>query len=245
MTYIACTLGRKPKCGGCASGTTESKSSCHWPMQKACRNLVILMQKRPFRLSQTITHDEQNSEGKTFNAEDFSKISLNDRLFSNCSFHGCNLSKTLFQKTKVCSCTFVGCNLSLVALDGCRIQDVRFLNCKIVGAEFFKCEKLFFSANFENCLLQYCNFSDLRMKNANFSRSKIKECYFSNTSLDGANFSGAELPGTIFLNCDLCKADFSSATQYSIDPGANKIKKAKFSLPEAVGLLHGLDIIIV
>jgi uncharacterized protein YjbI with pentapeptide repeats len=130
-------------------------------------------------------------------------------------------------------------------LDGCRIQDVRFLDCKIVGAEFFKCEKFFFSANFENCMIQCCNFSDLNMKKANFSGSKIKECYFMNTCLNGANFSGAELLGTTFHNCDLCKADFSRTTQYSIDPGTNKIKKAKFSLPEVVGLLHGLDITIV
>ncbi|MEI8366028.1 MAG: hypothetical protein WCF65_06385 [Parachlamydiaceae bacterium] len=44
---------------------------------------------------------------------------------------------------------------------------------------------------------------------------------------------------------DRLKTDFSQATRYSIDPKTNKIKKAKFSFPEVVGLLNGFDITIV
>jgi fluoroquinolone resistance protein len=83
------------------------------------------------------------------------------------------------------------------------------------------------------------------MKNAVFSGSKIKESHFTNTCLNSADFSGADLSGTIFHNCELSKADFTSAFQYAINPQTNKIKKAKFSLPEAAGLLHGFDITIV
>lgn len=83
------------------------------------------------------------------------------------------------------------------------------------------------------------------MKDISFKESKIHEAYFSNTILNGASFADSDLLGTIFHNCDLCKADFSTASRYSIDPQTNKIKKAKFSLPEAVGLLQGFDIIIV
>lgn len=130
-------------------------------------------------------------------------------------------------------------------LEGCRFQDIKFIDCKIIGAEFFKCEKTFFSASFKNCLMQYCNFSDLNMKNSTFNGSKLKDSYFTNTLLNGANFNDVDLEGTIFHNCDLRKADFSSATQYDIDPQANKIKKAKFSLPDAIGLLRGFDITII
>ena len=129
-------------------------------------------------------------------------------------------------------------------LYGCRFQDVHCRGCKIVGAEFFKCEKSFFSMNFTNCLIQYGNFSDLNMKNCTFKESKVKECHFTNTLLQGADFSDADLSGTLFHNCDLRKADFSSAIQYAIDPLTNTIKKARFSLPEAVGLLHGFGIVL-
>jgi fluoroquinolone resistance protein len=83
------------------------------------------------------------------------------------------------------------------------------------------------------------------MKNTSFDGSKMRESYFTNTCLNNANFNGVDLQGTTFHHCDLGKADFSSAMNYSIDPITNKIKKAKFSFPEVVGLLHGFDIIIV
>jgi len=50
---------------------------------------------------------------------------------------------------------------------------------------------------------------------------------------------------TVFENTILEKVDFSTSFNYSIDPEMNKIKKAKFSLPEVIGLLNKYDIEIV
>ena len=186
-----------------------------------------------------------SSEGQAIKSEDFSKKSLAGRTFTSCSFNSCDFSESILRNTKFCNCTFVNCNLSLPKLDGCRFQDAQFIECKIVGAEFFKCEKTFFSTSFKKCLLHYCNFSDLNMKNTSFNGSNLKESYFTNTLLNSADFTNVDLSGTIFHNCDLCKADFSSAKKYDIDPQTNKIKEAKFSLPDAVGLLRGFNITII
>lgn len=183
-------------------------------------------------------------EGQIIKSENIAK-NLDGYSFNECTFENCDFSESVLRNTRFCVCNFVNCNLSLIKLDGCRFQDIRFVDCKIVGAEFFKCDRTFFSVNFKNCILQYCNFSDLNMKHTSFSGSKLREGYFTNTILIGANFSDVDLTGTIFHNCDLCKADFSKAIQYNIDPQTNKIKKAKFSLPEAVGLLRAFDITIV
>lgn len=80
------------------------------------------------------------------------------------------------------------------------------------------------------------------MKNTLFAGGKLTESHFTNTSLTGALFDDINLSGTVFHNCDLSKTDFSTAKQYDIDPRTNKIAKAKFSLPEAVGLLRAFDI---
>lgn len=186
-----------------------------------------------------------HNEEQIYKSEDFSKKYFGSHSFTCCVFQTCNFSESLLQNAKFFGCTFVGCNLSLVKLDNCRLQDAQFIDCKIVGADFCRFQKTFFSASFKNTLLHYCNFSDLNMKNNIFSGSRVKESYFSNTCLTGADFSDVDLSGTIFHNCDLCKADFSTATQYEIDPLTNKIKKAKFSLPEAVGLLRAFDIVII
>jgi len=42
----------------------------------------------------------------------------------------------------------------------------------------------------------------------------------------------------------LTEADLSKARNYLIDPGLNQLKKAKFSLPEAMSLLYNMDIIL-
>lgn len=82
-------------------------------------------------------------------------------------------------------------------------------------------------------------------KKVSFGGSKLNDCHFTNTNLIGADFGEVNLSGTIFHKCDLSMADFTTAIQYDIDPQTNKIKKAKFSLPEALGLLRCFDVMIV
>ncbi|MBA3816424.1 MAG: pentapeptide repeat-containing protein [Parachlamydiaceae bacterium] len=180
-------------------------------------------------------------ENQVIQSENFLKKTLENQIFNSCSFNSCDFSESLLRNAHFCTCTFTNCNLSLAKLDGCRFQDVRFVDCKIVGAEFFKCEKTFFSPKFENCLLHYCNFSDLNMKKISFVGNKLKECHFTNTNLISADFGEVDLYGTAFHNCDL----FTSSVRYDFDPQTNKIRKAKFSLYEAVGLLRGFGITIV
>lgn len=182
---------------------------------------------------------------KIIKSESFSKKSLEGEDFQGCSFIGCDITESNLRNTKFCACTFTNCNLSIPKLEGCRFQDVKFIECKIVGADFFKCEKTFFSPSFKKCFLHYCNFSDLNMKNISIKDCKIHEVHFSHTLLNGAIFENTDLSGTIFHQCDLSQADFSTSSRYNIDPQTNKIKKAKFSLPEAIGLLQGFDILIV
>ena len=82
----------------------------------------------------------------------------------------------------------------------------------------------------------------------------MKKTKFEDCSLKEVDFSAADLSMAVFLNCDLSqavfqqtnleKADFRTAFNYSLNPEANKIKKAKFSLSGIVGLLGKYDIII-
>jgi hypothetical protein len=48
----------------------------------------------------------------------------------------------------------------------------------------------------------------------------------------------------VFERSNLERADFTTSWSYSINPEVNKLKKTKFSLPEIVGLLNNLDIVI-
>jgi len=84
---------------------------------------------------------------------------------------------------------------------------------------------------------------------------KIKKTIFRDTKLEEVDFTECDLPGSVFENCDLAratfdhtileKADFTTSFNYSLDPEINRIKKARFSLPDVIGLLHKYDIEII
>ena len=69
-----------------------------------------------------------------------------------------------------------------------------------------------------------------------------KEANFNDADLSDANFKGTDFLQSIFSNTNLFRADFRNAYNYGIDLNSNKVKKAKFSLPDAAALLKSFDI---
>jgi len=183
-------------------------------------------------------------EDQVFEGMDYTKVSFAGHHFSSCTFKDCLFMESSFCNAQFVFCTFIRCNLSLVNTEGCRFQETTFEACKIVGAKFYLCEKRFFSIQAKHCVLKSCNFSDLKMKKVDFSESQFSDCDFKETDLTEGNFSGCMFEETLFHNCQLIRADFRNAQNYEIDPQTNKIAKAKFSLPEALSLLKGFDILI-
>ena len=98
--------------------------------------------------------------------------------------------------------------------------------------------------NFDECLLDHSRFIGLDLSETKFINCKARQMDFEGANLENADFSGADLEGTRFINCDLSRANFSNALNYAINAGQNKLHKTHFSLPEAVSLLHSLDIIL-
>ena len=169
--------------------------------------------------------------------KDLSLKNYDSTHFKDSSFTSCDWKYKTFE-----SCFFESCNLSLVELDFTKIQDVSFKNCKIVGAKFCSIHKFSHDFLFKGCLLIECNFSDLSLIKTSFIDCDLKECYFDKSILREADFTGSSLRGTLFSNSDLRKANFDEAKDYVIDPTINKISKAIFSFPHAIGLLQGLDV---
>ncbi|NQT60514.1 MAG: pentapeptide repeat-containing protein [Bacteroidetes bacterium] len=68
--------------------------------------------------------------------------------------------------------------------------------------------------------------------------------FFENTFLGGASFKRSHFNNTLFHNANLKEASFCKAEGYAIDPRVNDVRKAKFSVPEVLNLLSGVDILI-
>jgi uncharacterized protein YjbI with pentapeptide repeats len=71
---------------------------------------------------------------------------------------------------------------------------------------------------------------------------RMHETDFTECDLTGATFEACDLLNATFVNTILEKADLRRSVHYSIDPEKNKIKKAKFSMPDVSGLLDKYDI---
>ncbi len=98
------------------------------------------------------------------------------------------------------------------------------------------------SAIIESSNLNLSSFYKLKLKATQFKNCSLQEVDFSESNLSAAVFDNCDLSGTMFENTILEKADFRTASNYTIDPEINQIKKAKFSFPDVAGLLSKYDI---
>ncbi|HQQ98399.1 MAG TPA: pentapeptide repeat-containing protein [Cyclobacteriaceae bacterium] len=162
--------------------------------------------------------------------------------YENCVFTGCDLSNSNLSGFIFIDCAFIGCNLSLIKLNNTALREVKFRDCKLLGLRFDTCHDFGLSFSFEGCQLNH----------SVFYRKKIIKTSFINCQLHGVDFTEADLTTAVFDFCDLSQAvfdrsilekvDFRTALNYTIDPEANRIRKARFSLSGISGLLGKYDI---
>lgn len=174
-----------------------------------------------------------------YTIEAFSPLEAND-----CVFERCNFQQVDLRSKKFVDCEFIGSNLTLANLLYSTFRNCKFVDCKLTGINWSTASKV------SDCEFLKCNLSTSVMMNLDLRHAKFIECIlrevdFSDADMKKASLDSSDLQHATFRGTDLTEADFSTAKNYEIDPLHNKIKKAKFSLPEAVGLLSGLGIVLV
>ncbi len=143
-----------------------------------------------------------------------------------------------------------GDDLSLVKLPKTQFKQVTFNTCRLMGvnwsaANWEKKSLLEFThVSFKDCLLDHAIFIGLNLKSTTFTGCRAHSLDFEGANLTRANFHNADLEASRFVQCDLTEANFTGATNYQINASENTLHETRFSLPEAIALLHGLDIIL-
>ena len=94
----------------------------------------------------------------------------------------------------------------------------------------------------KDCSLRHCVFFGLDLKGFDFSGADLSGSFFDDCGLKEASFAGCQLQGTTFSQNDMTGADFRGAVDYFFSLEGNRVKDARFSLPEAVNLLSALGI---
>lgn len=193
-----------------------------------------------------ITDDENTYLNESFRRLNASGREISGKEFENCTFTDCNFSEAKFVKCKFYECSFINCNLSLISVKGCSFAAVSFEESKAVGVNWTQAAwpkiRLNSPFRFEKCILNSSSFHGLGVREIAMVECQAKEVDFRRADCSEANFTHTDFADSSFGNTNLSRADFSEAINYDIDVFNNVVKKAKFSLPEAMNLLRHLDI---
>ena len=181
--------------------------------------------------------------GKDYVELEFGDRDLEGMTFELCSFTQCDFKGHSLAKTRLLGCSFRSCDLSNVTLANARVREISFEECKLLGIQWVGLGDLI-HPSFKGCILNYGNFLGLKLKKTTFHKCLLRDCDFSQADLSECDLREADLLNAKFHGTSLLKADLRHALNYLIDPIGNKVRGARFTLPEAQGLLAGLGVIL-
>ncbi len=193
------------------------------------------------------THSEYT--GNHFEHLDLIEQELRDKSFYDCEFIHCNFTESRLLNCTFDGCRFTDCNLSTAKIRGTAFREVIFKTCKLVGIDWTTARwpsvPLTGQIEFDECMLDGSSFFGLYLQELKMEACQARDVDFTEADCEYASFIQTDFADSTFHETRLIKADFTDALNYAIDIHSNKITGAKFSLPEAINLLRGLDIEII
>jgi uncharacterized protein YjbI with pentapeptide repeats len=168
--------------------------------------------------------------------------------FYGCQFTECSFLETTFGHCKFVDCEFADCDLSLCRVKGCTFSNTVFTKSQVVGVNWTEASwprgGLLRGIDFFDCAISHSTFLGLSLRQISICGCVAHNADFAEADLSRATCTGTDFADSRFLQTDLTEADFAGARNYAISPNMNVLKKARFSLPEAISLLYGLDIVL-
>jgi uncharacterized protein YjbI with pentapeptide repeats len=169
--------------------------------------------------------------------------------FYDCAFIRCSFVEAVFRECRFVNCAFQDCDLSLLRVPNSTFAATRFEASKVIGVNWTQADwataGLGDPVGFFKSALSHSTFIGLSLKGIQIKACLATGVDFREADLSQADFAGTDLSESLFGDTNLTEADLSRAHNYHIDPSQNAVKQAKFSLPEAMSLLYGLDIVLV
>lgn len=185
-------------------------------------------------------YEEQTFKDIQSDSEAWRDLNFSDCLFENCNFMEPSLNNVSFHECRFENCTVINPQLEFSSL-----RNAEIAGCNLIGINWSALSTNKYALlidKMSDSLLKYNNFIDLQLPKFSFASSEILNSNFEGCNLKGANFRGCSLEGTQFIDNDLRASNFTDASGYIIDLESNQLKKASFSLPEALHLLDSLEI---
>jgi len=191
------------------------------------------------------------AEPDRYTDERFVGLAPSDRDFSGaillgCEFVDCDLTEASFKTAQLAECRFEGCELPLVDLTDAVLQSVAFDTCRLTGVRFGAVSRrpIVPEAKVKDSDLSFSSFRELELTAWSFEGCRFHEAEFVRCELKGVSFAGADLTRCAFQRDDLAEADLRGARGYAISPLENNLRGMRVSLPEAMGLLAAVGVVV-
>jgi uncharacterized protein YjbI with pentapeptide repeats len=195
----------------------------------------------------SFAEDDGDYAGRTFRGVKAAGTVVQNVVFTDCVFDRCGFSRTEFLRCSFTGCAFRTSDLSLARFTSSRFVDTAFSESKLIGIDWpsvTNVRALPLTIGFEACVVSHSSFAGLNLRRLKLERCVAERVDFGGADLTEATFGETDFSGATFDDTTLTGADFRGARGYVIDPRRNRVARAKFSMPDAVGLLHALDVVI-
>jgi fluoroquinolone resistance protein len=204
---------------------------------------------RLYSVDTTVFSNATEFHEQNFSNFSYSSAMIEGKLFEGCRFVHVNFSESQFIRCKFVDCEFNHCNLSTAQFKGSSFNNVTFYESKVIGINWTILNwphiRLSSPFQFYNSIISHSSFYSLELPELVIEACVAHDVDFREADLRNATFTRTDLEKSQFIHTKLHGADFTEAYAYSIDPTQNDIRKAKFSLPDAIHLLDGFDIQII
>lgn len=185
---------------------------------------------------------------ESFTSLQCGKVELKYKEFYDCTFVDCSFNEASFRDCKFDGCLFRGCDLSLVDVTNSAFIEATFEKCQCIGINWTVADwsrlGIVEPLGFQECAISHSIFMGLELKKCVFRRCIAEDVDFTEADLTEADCTHTNFLSARFNQTNLTKANFDDALNYQIDIRHNTTKEARFSLPEAISLLRGLDIVL-
>ena len=183
---------------------------------------------------------------KIIKSKSFDSQKIVEKEFIQQTFIKSTFRETIFQKCTFSECAFEQCDLSNCKVINTSFISSTFHNCKMIGINWTVAAWTpLMTLACDGCDLSFSNFNLLKLQHMILKNCIAKEVDFAGADLTKADFRKTDFLGARFLHTNCTEANLAGSTNYGIDVNINTVKKAKFSLPEALALLQPFDIKIV
>jgi len=183
-------------------------------------------------------------DSETYSKVDFTSQQLKKGEYDTCTFENCNFENVHASNIQFVACEFINCNFSNAIVKNSAFKEVAFIDCKLIGVKFHECDAFLLQLSFTNCQLNFASFYQLKIPKTPFIKCNLEEVDFTESKLQEVVFEACNLKRAIFEETNLEKVDFRTANHFSINPDANRLKGAKFSKDNLIGLLQKYQIVI-